>query len=218
VQVSNQTDDTLKVDGRVQLNVIPEPNVQPVNLATAYSSCLSCQTLAVALQINLISKTATIVRPENAAVAVNYGCTDCDTIALAIQYDLSVDDPTQVPADVRQLVADMKQELAALHGQQDLTAAAAEQQVLAVIGQFQELAASLDTKRDEATDPTSPNASQLATGTPAATSADTPTATGSDTATPTDTPQPSDTPTPTDTPQPTDTATPLPSPTPTATP
>lgn len=214
VNVINQTDYRLHVDGRVQLNEIPGPNVEPVNLASAYSSCQNCQTLAVALQINLISKSATDVRPENAAVAVNYGCNGCDTVAVAFQYVLSVDDPTQVPAEAHQLVADMKNELATLNGQQGLTLAGAEQQVSAVIGQFQDLASSLDTKRDEATVPTSPNATPIDTPTPSPTVSSTP----AETITPTESPTPSDTATPTDTGTPADTATPSAEPSATSTP
>src|SRR5689334_19016047 len=52
----NRTDNRLRIKGNIQLNRIPGPNVEPINLAFAGSSCTGCQTYAVALQINLISR------------------------------------------------------------------------------------------------------------------------------------------------------------------
>jgi hypothetical protein len=90
-------------------------------------------------------------------VAVNYNCTDCDTIALALQSVLTVDDPTQVPDEVNQLVAAMRQELVQMQGDPTLTLPQADARVMTVVGQFQDL--TLDLQRDESTDPTTPNAS-----------------------------------------------------------
>jgi putative peptide zinc metalloprotease protein len=157
VQVVNRQDGNLKIDGKVQLNRIPESNAAPVDLAKAYSSCANCQTLAVALQINLISKSASYVHPQNAAAAVNYQCTNCHTIAYAWQYNLSVDDPTAVPDGVNQLMAQWRAELANIKTQ-SATLTEAINRMKAVIGQFQSLAAYLDSKQDQTTDATSPNA------------------------------------------------------------
>lgn len=158
VQVINQQDGEMKIDGKVQLNRIPESNAAPVDLASAYSSCANCQTLAVALQINLISKSATYIHPQNAAVAVNYQCTNCHTIAYAWQYNMTVDDPTAVPNDVNQLMAAWRAELANIKTQ-SVTLGEAISRMNSVIGQFQSLAAYLDQKQDETTATTSPNAS-----------------------------------------------------------
>jgi putative peptide zinc metalloprotease protein len=167
VQVVNQQDGRLKLDGKVQLNRIPESNAAPVDMASAYSSCANCQTLAVALQINLISKSATYVHPQNAAVAVNYQCTNCHTIAYAWQYNMTVDDPTAVPADVNQLMAQWRAELANIKTQ-SVTLTEAINRMNAVIGQFQSLASYLDSKQDQTTDATSPNASPPPAASPAA--------------------------------------------------
>src|SRR4051812_48305661 len=112
VQVRNLTDGALRVDGRVQLGRIPGSGAGPGNIASAFSSCTDCQTLAVALQINLFTPTATVFTPQNAAVAANGGCNACETVAYAAQYNIGVDDPTQVPPRVNQLVASMKAQLA----------------------------------------------------------------------------------------------------------
>ena len=157
VRVTNQQDGNLKIDGKVQLNRIPESNAAPVDLASAYSSCANCETLAVALQINLISKSAQYVHPQNAAVAVNYRCTNCHTIAYAWQYNLSVDDPTAVPADVNRLMAQWRAELASIKTS-STSLSEAISRMNQIIGQFQSLAGYLDTKQDQTTDATSPNA------------------------------------------------------------
>jgi putative peptide zinc metalloprotease protein len=158
VRVVNRQDGNLKIDGKVQLNRIPESNAAPVDLASAYSSCANCQTLAVALQINLISKSATYVHPQNAAVAVNYQCTNCHTIAYAWQYNLSVDDPTAVPSDVNRMMAQWRAELANIKTH-SASLSEAINRMNAVIAQFQSLAGYLDAKQDQSTDATSPNAS-----------------------------------------------------------
>jgi putative peptide zinc metalloprotease protein len=156
--VRNLVDGTLKVDGNVQLGRIPGPVAAPANLAQAYSSCAGCQTLAVALQVDLITADTRQATPENAAVAVNYACTDCDTVALAFQFVLTVDDPTQVPDRANELMAQMRQELHGMQGDPTLTLSDAEARVAGVVVQFQDLLASLNQQQDETTDPTSPGA------------------------------------------------------------
>lgn len=182
VQVINQTDNRLRVAGRVQLNTIPGATDAAVNLAGAYSSCTNCTTLAVALQINLVSSRATTIVPQNAATAVNYACSSCDTVAVAYQYNIGEDDPTQVPPEVRRLVTEMQVELAGLQSA-TTSVQTAEQRVDAVISQFSTLAAWLITKRSEETASTSPNATALPPPAPATTATPSP-ATGSPSPTP----------------------------------
>jgi putative peptide zinc metalloprotease protein len=158
VKVRNVQDNQLRVDGNVQLGRIPGPIVGPVNVAESYSSCTACQTLAVALQVDLVTPDSQQSTPQNLAFAVNYQCTDCDTIALAVQYVLTVDDPTQVPDEANQLMAQMRQELKQMNGDQSLTLADAEARVMNVVSQFQDMSAYLYQQRDESTDPTTPNA------------------------------------------------------------
>jgi putative peptide zinc metalloprotease protein len=130
-----------------------------VNVAESFGSCTDCQTLAVALQVDLITADSRQAIPRNMAFAVNYQCTDCHTIALALQYVLTVDDPTQVPQEADQLMAQMRQELKQLNGDQSLTLADAEARVIEVVNQFQDLVVYLDQQRDESTVPTTANAS-----------------------------------------------------------
>jgi len=121
-------------------------------------------------------------------VALNYRCTSCHTIAYAWQYNMTVDDPTAVPADVNQLMARWKAELANIKTQ-SVTLTQAINRMNAVIGQFQSLAAYLDLKQDQTTDTTSPNASPPPAASPAAGTS--PTAGPAATASPTASPQPS---------------------------
>src|SRR5581483_2583646 len=162
VLAMNRTDSRLAVRGGVRLDRIPGQTVSPGNSAIALASCTSCNTFAVALQIALYSKTATVVTPQNSAVAVNSGCNGCTTEALAYQFVLPVDDPTHVPPDVQQLIGQMNATLNTIQANPDETLADAEAQVNAVVGQFQELADGLSTQRDVQTAPTTPNAPQYA--------------------------------------------------------
>ena len=104
VIVHNQSDGKLLMRGRVDLEHLPGRSVAPENYAEAVGSCVRCQTLAVALQIDLISRNATTIAPQNAAVALNLHCTGCFTSARALQYVIQVDDPTEVPERARDLV------------------------------------------------------------------------------------------------------------------
>jgi hypothetical protein len=160
IVVINRSDNRLRVRAKVQLNHMPGDSVSPTNYAEAFSSCDGCQTFAVALQIDLISRDASQITPQNAAIALNYQCNSCHTIARASQYVIQVDDPNQVPDRVRDLVNDMNHELnrlASEHSVNDVTEA--EGVLNNVMANFQDLAQSLMDQRDESVDPTTPGAS-----------------------------------------------------------
>ena len=194
VQVKNFTDGAVKIAGRVQLGRVPGPGIGSVNIASAFSSCTDCTTLAVALQINMFNRNASVITPQNAATAVNANCTRCVTEAYAFQYNIGVDDPTAIPPRVNQLVAQMKQELAqAGAGHTSLTEAVSE--INAVIGQYQDLAGYLVTRRDSATaSDSSPTPSPSESASP---SGGSPSPSMSPTATPSDQPSPTPSPSPT---------------------
>jgi hypothetical protein len=101
VILRNATGGDLQVRGSVQLNHIPGPTVSPVNCGAAFNGApgpldppsseviyVGCQGLAVALQIDLISKTATQITPRNIANAQNVRCHGCAAVAIAMQYVL----------------------------------------------------------------------------------------------------------------------------------
>lgn len=211
VIVRNTQNNNLKVRGNVQLNQISGSTAAPENLAYAYSSCVDCQTFAVALQVNLISKQATVITPQNVALAVNEKCTRCKTVARAIQYNVQVDDPKQEPEDVKDLLREMDQTLNEISRDKGITAAQAEQRINAVIDQFRTLSSSLYDRRDEDDgDNGKPTPSPVPTLTP--------TPTGTVPASPTATTGASGAPSPTTNPSRMSTSTPAPgTPTPTST-
>ena len=63
-----------------------------VNEAHAYASCSDCVAVAVAFQVVLIMDEASVVVPQNLAVAANYDCYRCITAAIASQLVLSLGD------------------------------------------------------------------------------------------------------------------------------
>ena len=171
VLLRNSQDGGLRVRGNIDLSRINGPRVEPRNLASAAASCTDCQTLVVALQLNLYERTATWVRPENAAVAVNAGCTRCYTVARAIQYALPVDDPMATPVEVAELIRQLDRELQEMHADKTISLAAAEARIDAVVARFVTQANSLDQKRMEATDSTGVTPIPTDTPTPASAAA-----------------------------------------------
>ena len=164
VFVHNTTGGNLRVDGSVQINHAPGPDVGPVNCAAALGGapgfliapapglgCSGCQTVAVALQIDLISFTARRIVPRNIAAAENLSCQQCVTVAVAAQYVLQVADPTQVPPDADALGRAMNRQLRTLQSDHSLTPDRAAQQIVSVIQQFTSLAGELDLQQQRAT-------------------------------------------------------------------
>jgi len=161
VRVINKDDNRLRVDGRIQLNHIDGPDAAPYNSAFAYGSCTDCQTFAVALQVNLISRNAKTVAPKNYGVALNYKCTRCTTEADAIQYNITVDDPNTVAQQEKALIKDMSDELKQLRSEQGMTISQVHSRINAVIAQFKSLGASLTESQQQRTDTTTPGASNI---------------------------------------------------------
>jgi hypothetical protein len=88
--------------------------VETENLASARSSCVNCRTVAVAVQAVLITGSPSIVRPKNAAVAVNADCSGCQTFAAAYQYVVTTGGPAHLSADGHRQVGSIRAEIAAL--------------------------------------------------------------------------------------------------------
>jgi hypothetical protein len=150
VILHNCTNNQLRVRASIQLNTIPGRIVKPLNEAYAEGSCVSCQTLSVALQVNLYSaERANDVEPENIALALNTNCTGCFTVARAIQYVQPVEDPQDVPDGVAQTVDRLDDELRSIQSDPDITLADAEARLNAVLVSFNQLGGSLAQQRDE---------------------------------------------------------------------
>jgi hypothetical protein len=104
VSVDNDRDGRFRARGSAELDRIRGDEVSPNNIAEAHARCTDCQTIAVAVQVALYRRGASMVAPVNRAVAVNEDCTRCVTVARAIQYVIPVDDFREVPREVNELV------------------------------------------------------------------------------------------------------------------
>lgn len=60
--------------------------VDQTNGAVAYSSCTNCQTVAIAIEIVLVTGNPSVVTPTNIAIAINENCTLCISVADAYQW------------------------------------------------------------------------------------------------------------------------------------
>jgi putative peptide zinc metalloprotease protein len=175
VSIVNKTAGRLKIVSRIQLNRIHGDVVTPVNAAVAVGqSCTGCQTIAVALQLDLYVQGAHNVSPENYAIALNVQCTQCITIAHAIQYALPVTDPeddvndgTQAK-DAKKILHDMQKELDAIAQDKSVTVDQAEQRVEAVLAEFRDLANSMRDDLKRTTDENSPSPSPSPAASPTA--------------------------------------------------
>jgi hypothetical protein len=91
--------------------------VDQTNAAVAISSCQSCRTVAISIQILLVESDPSVVSPTNLALAINQDCTLCDTFASA--YQLVLGDGTRLrltPTGSRS-IAQIRREFEALRKQ-----------------------------------------------------------------------------------------------------
>lgn len=63
--------------------------VDEQNAAVSYASCTQCQTVAIAIEIVLVTGDPSVVTPTNLAIAINDQCTLCVTVADAYQFVVS---------------------------------------------------------------------------------------------------------------------------------
>lgn len=77
--------------------------VDQTNLALAYSSCEGCQTVAIAIQILIVTGSPEVLTPQNVAIAINELCTTCTTLALAYQFVFGGDRTFLTPQGRREI-------------------------------------------------------------------------------------------------------------------
>ena len=97
--------------------------VDHLNAANAAARCTRCGATAIAFQVVLASGAADTVTPVNKAVAITDQCTECVVAAEARQFVRVIDAPVRFTAQGRAELADVRNQLRALEGQ-DLTLAA----------------------------------------------------------------------------------------------
>ena len=85
--------------------------VDQQNAAVAYSSCTSCQTIAIAIEIVLVEGSPSVVTPENVALSVNYECTLCTSYAAAYQFVIGGNGPIEFTAQGKQELEQIRREL-----------------------------------------------------------------------------------------------------------
>jgi putative peptide zinc metalloprotease protein len=94
--------------------------VDNANAAVAYSSCESCRTIALSIQIVLVTGDPETVTPENVAIAINENCTSCETLASAYQWVLGTDEENvRFSPEGRLAINEIRKELREL-GKSDL--------------------------------------------------------------------------------------------------
>lgn len=94
--------------------------VDQSNTAVAYASCEECQTVAIAVQMLLVSGSPDEVTPTNLAVALNEECQDCQTLAAAYQFVFGTGEELRFTAEGRRKIADIRRRFLGLR-QQDLS-------------------------------------------------------------------------------------------------
>ena len=83
----NTKDDSSLFKLAFSIKQIASDNVDQANAAVAYSSCQQCQTLAIAIQVLIVTvEDPSVVTPTNLAIAINDQCSSCMTMALAYQF------------------------------------------------------------------------------------------------------------------------------------
>jgi putative peptide zinc metalloprotease protein len=113
VLAMNEVDDSHHSRSGVMVAIAAGDTVDSENLAFATSNCHNCRTVAVAMQAVLITSDASIVAPQNAAVAVNENCSSCQTMAAAYQYVVTTGGPVHLSAHGQQQLARLRQAAAA---------------------------------------------------------------------------------------------------------
>jgi putative peptide zinc metalloprotease protein len=83
----NTKDDSSLFDLAFSIKEVGGEVVDQTNQAVAYSNCRECQTVAIAIQVLIVTtENPDVVMPTNLAVAVNENCDTCVTMALAYQF------------------------------------------------------------------------------------------------------------------------------------
>jgi putative peptide zinc metalloprotease protein len=91
--------------------------VDNTNAAVAYSSCARCRTVAIAIQIVLVTGNPSTVTPQNVALAVNENCTLCTTFAGAYQIVLGTNGPVRLTGEGRREIQEILKQIRALKKQ-----------------------------------------------------------------------------------------------------
>jgi putative peptide zinc metalloprotease protein len=107
------------------------------NAAVAFASCENCQTVAIAIQIVLVTGDPSTVTPTNLALAYNFECTLCETMASAYQFVFGNGDNMRFTAEGRRLLAEIRREFHDLRKESEgLTLAEIDARVKALVARI----------------------------------------------------------------------------------
>ena len=125
--------------------------VDQTNAAVAYSNCQECQTVAIAIQVLIVTaESPDIVMPTNLAVAVNENCDTCTTMALAYQFVVG-GQGLRLTSEGRRELARIRHDLGEL-GKQGLSAAEIRDQTAALVQRLKDVLATELVPRDSGPD------------------------------------------------------------------
>lgn len=113
--------------------------IEETNIAISYASCEGCQTVAVAIQIVLVSSSDPTVATENVAIAINEECVSCETMASAYQFVVGTGGRTKLDKQGRKLIKEVRKafyDLAQEAKKGDLTNAEIEARLIPLVEQI----------------------------------------------------------------------------------
>lgn len=110
----NTKDGTSVFDLTFKIRRVAGDVVDSTNAAVAVASCEECQTVAIAIQVVLVTGDPSVVSPENLALALNVDCTLCETLASAYQIVLGTGGPVRFTTEGRERIKDIRKRLTEL--------------------------------------------------------------------------------------------------------
>jgi hypothetical protein len=109
--VTNTKDDSSVFKFAFKVTRAAGDTVDAGNAAAAVSSCNSCETVAVAIQVVLVSGTPDTYTPTNVAIAYNQDCSECTTLADAFQFVFGTGPrPAHLTPEGNRRLAEIRQE------------------------------------------------------------------------------------------------------------
>jgi putative peptide zinc metalloprotease protein len=115
--------------------------VDQTNAAVAVASCTDCRTVAVAIQVLLVTGDPEVVSPENVALALNVECTSCETMASAFQIVLGTGGPVRFTPEGNRRIAELRRRLNELRSSEGLTLAQLDAELKAIVTELQQVLA-----------------------------------------------------------------------------
>lgn len=131
----NTKDDSSLIKFAFDVRRVMNGVVDQSNAAVAVSSCEDCLTIAVAIQVVLVTSDPDVVTPENIAIALNTECTACETFASAYQYVFTTGGNVRFTGEGQQQINEIRRAIADLL-EQDLDFATLDAELDALVEQL----------------------------------------------------------------------------------